>query len=239
MKRVLAPPLAVVWSGFLVTAFDAFYPSASLTLLVRPACQDALRGSVGSRPCEPAEAHFCVHGPRPRAYHASYHLPTHASDGHDRRSTQRIKDGRVITSKQHPLSHDTFIMRTTFALTSVLAVASGALAAFCPDAARFGNSVVIASSTKPLVAGDVRAALLGDATNLTRTRRRSKSQPTTRARRSTASSRTGRTTRSVYTRTTTGTRPSTGSHASTTRRRSALSLSRYASRSHVRIVTEC
>jgi hypothetical protein len=63
----------------------------------------------------------------------------------------------VVCSIRPPPHYDhDIIMRTSAILVSVLGLAGAALGQFCPEASRFGNSVVTTSSTKPLVAGDVR-----------------------------------------------------------------------------------
>jgi hypothetical protein len=60
------------------------------------------------------------------------------------------------TTQQTSTSALLNIMRTSIAFASILSFASVALGQGCAEASRFGNSVVTASSSKPLVAGDVR-----------------------------------------------------------------------------------
>jgi hypothetical protein len=60
------------------------------------------------------------------------------------------------TTQQTSTSALLNIMRTSIAFASILSFASVALGQGCAEASRFGNSVVTASSSKALVAGDVR-----------------------------------------------------------------------------------
>jgi hypothetical protein len=82
-------------------------------------------------------------------------------------TTRRVREVQKPSGEagglQHPYypPHD-LVMRTSTILVSALGLAGTALGQSCPEASRFGNSVVTASSTKPLVAGDVRTLPLRD-----------------------------------------------------------------------------